>query len=279
MSLDEAPKHVELLVQLDDHVVLLEVLGRRLSRSCLVLSCLELPLPLPGCYDSFSNRDVLGVVEREASEVLDGLGLGGGEEEGLARFGEVGDDGVDRGGESHIETAIGFIEDCNIRRLAMHRRLKKGRTKDLELIALEAERLVHVLEKSSRRSDENVHPRKPVLLVLQALASNNETRRELMAVANLAQDLEDLNRLEHKSISSVILSIPAALERTSSLVGLITSAPSPSVGPHFFLSKISSTGTKNASVFPLPVRAAPSTSFPLSARGRARAWMSVSLEK
>ena len=68
-------------------------------------------------------------------------------------------------------------------------------------------------------------------------------------------------------------------KRTSSRVGEIIKAPSPSIGPHFCRYRVSSTGIRNARVFPLPVRAAPSTSFPLSDTGILWAWMSVMFTK
>lgn len=57
------------------------------------------------------------------------------------------------------------------------------------------------------------------------------------------------------------------------------SAPSPSSSVHFCRYRFSSTGIRNASVFPLPVFAAPRMSFPFSARGRAFDWMSVRVLK
>ena len=61
----------------------------------------------------------------------------------------------------------------------------------------------------------------------------------------------------------------------SSRVGDITRAPRPSDGPHLLRYKISRTGVRKASVLPDPVRAAPSTSLPLSEIGSDFAWMSV----
>lgn len=111
MSLDETPEDVELLVERDDEVVLLEVLRRSLvgGSGLVFLALLSLALAL---NDAFSDGDVLRVLEREASEILDRLGLSRREEEGLALLGEVGDDGVDRGRESHVEDTIGLVENC-----------------------------------------------------------------------------------------------------------------------------------------------------------------------
>ena len=65
----------------------------------------------------------------------------------------------------------------------------------------------------------------------------------------------------------------------SSRVGDIISAPSPSNSVHLCLYRFSSTGTKNASVLPLPVFAAPRISFPFSASGIDFDWMSVRVLK
>jgi len=63
--------------------------------------------------------------------------------------------------------------------------------------------------------------------------------------------------------------------RASSRVGETMRAPSPSSGPHRSRYSRSSTGTRNASVFPDPVFAAASTSFPARASGIPSLWISV----
>ena len=63
--------------------------------------------------------------------------------------------------------------------------------------------------------------------------------------------------------------------RTSSRVGDIISAPNPSCGPQLFRYKISRTGIRKHKVLPLPVRAAPRISLPLSETGRLFACTSV----
>lgn len=138
------------------------------------------------------------------------------------------------------------------------------------MVAFEPKRLIHVLQQTSRCRDKDVHPRQPVLLVLQVLPSNDQTRRELMLVADLAKNLEDLDRLRQKKRVNEGGMRRKGSIRTSSRVGEMTSAPSPSCGPHLFLRRTSRTGMRKASVFPLPVRAAPRTSFPFKARGRER---------
>ena len=97
-----------------------------------------------------------------------------------------------------------------------------------------------------------------------------------MVWTNGFQDLEDL-----KGLQLVKMSLPAKIckQHTSSLVGLITRAPKPSDGPHFRLYRISSKGTRKARVFPLPVLAAPSTSFICRDTGILDFWMSVIVVK
>ena len=63
--------------------------------------------------------------------------------------------------------------------------------------------------------------------------------------------------------------------RTSSRVGDIISAPNPSCGPQLLRCKISRTGIRKHKVLPLPVRAAPRMSLPLSETGRLFACTSV----
>ena len=93
VALDEAPEHVELPVERAEHVVLLERRGRRALRQGLV------------------DADAHGVGQAEAREVGDGLRLGGGEEEGLARFGEVGEEGGERPMEAHVQYSVGFVQN------------------------------------------------------------------------------------------------------------------------------------------------------------------------
>lgn len=105
MGLDEAPQHVQLLIQFDDHVVLLQILRRRCGTRFFLL-----PLSLCISDDSFSHRDVFRVLERETSEVLDRFRLRRREKKRLSRFGEICDNSVDRCGESHVEDTIRFVE-------------------------------------------------------------------------------------------------------------------------------------------------------------------------
>ena len=65
----------------------------------------------------------------------------------------------------------------------------------------------------------------------------------------------------------------------SSRVGEITRAPRPSAFDHRCLYSCSSTGMRNASVLPDPVRAAPSTSRPRRAIGTASFWIGVMSRK
>ena len=71
----------------------------------------------------------------------------------------------------------------------------EGRTKHLQIITLEADRLVHMLKESTRSRDENVHARKPLPFVFQALSTNHEACREAVVSANATQHFENLDRL------------------------------------------------------------------------------------
>lgn len=74
-------------------------------------------------------------------------------------------------------------------------------TEKLEMIAFEAECLIHVLQQASRRRDENVHSGQSLLLVLEVLAANDETSRELVVATDLAEHLEDLYSLRGRAHS------------------------------------------------------------------------------
>ena len=52
-----------------------------------------------------------GVFEEFHGELADFVGHGGGEEEGLAFFGEGAEDAANVGEEAHVEHAVGFVED------------------------------------------------------------------------------------------------------------------------------------------------------------------------
>lgn len=72
------------------------------------------------------------------------------------------DDGVERRGETHVENAICLVEDCGVASWLAPPEIAsddvKSLTEKLEMIAFEAERLIHVLQQASRRRDEDVHP-------------------------------------------------------------------------------------------------------------------------
>lgn len=69
------------------------------------------------------------------------------------------------------------------------------RTKELQMVAVEPERLVHVLQEPAGRRDEDVHARQPLLLMFEVLATNDEAGGEVVLVANLAEHFEDLDGL------------------------------------------------------------------------------------
>jgi hypothetical protein len=161
MRLDEAPQDIELVRQVDDHVVLFEVGGHLAERFLVAVLCLLLALAVDHRV-VLADGDVLRVFERETSQILDGLGLGGRKEEGLARFRQVTDDRVERRGETHVKDAICLVEDCGVVSLLAPPEIApvdvKPLTEKLEMIAFKAERLIHVLQQAARRRDEDVHP-------------------------------------------------------------------------------------------------------------------------
>ncbi|KAJ0161195.1 hypothetical protein CTA2_6617, partial [Colletotrichum tanaceti] len=178
VRLDEAEEGVELLVQGGDDVVLLQVLGRRL----------------------LVDRDVLGVPEAQAGQVRDLLALGGAEEQGLPRGGQVLDQGVDGGLEAHVHDAVRLVED-----------------EDLQVVDVEAGGLVEVLQHAAGRADEDVHLGQAVGLLLEALAADDEAGREVVVAADLAQDLEDLGgqlagRGDDEGAEAVVLGPSRAVE-------------------------------------------------------------------
>ena len=58
-----------------------------------------------------------------------------------------------------------------------------GHTKHLKIITVKSNRLIHVLKKTSRRRNQDVHPRQPLPLILQVLPANYEPRRKTMITA------------------------------------------------------------------------------------------------
>ena len=153
---DERKEHVELVVELGNDVALDE-LGRRGVAGLLV------------------DGDVLWLLEAEPREILDRLCLRGGKEKRLALAGEVVEDGVEGGGETEIEDAIGLVED-----------------EQLHVAQLKVGRLIHVLEKAAGRANENVHAGNAKGLALEILAADDEAGGELMVDAGLAENLKDL---------------------------------------------------------------------------------------
>lgn len=73
--------------------------------------------------------------------------------------------------------------------------MEKGRTEELKVVALEPDGLIHVLEETTRSSDEDVHPSKTIHLVLEVLSSDNETSGERVIRTDLSKDFEDLDGL------------------------------------------------------------------------------------
>lgn len=48
-------------------------------------------------------------------------------------------------------------------------------TEDLQVITIEAERLIHMLQQTTWRGNQNIHSRKPLPLILQILSTDHES--------------------------------------------------------------------------------------------------------
>lgn len=121
------------------------------------------------------HGDVFGVGETEPREVGDVTGLRGAKEKGLARAGESSDDGVERGTETHVENAVGFVEH-----------------EQLHVVEVEANGLVHVLQHAAGRAHEDVHAVEGSTLFAQTTTTNDKAGGEGVFPADAAEDLEDL---------------------------------------------------------------------------------------
>lgn len=81
------------------------------------------------------------------------------------------------------------------------------------MVTIEPERLIHVLQEPSGRRNEDIHARQPLLLVLQVLSADDEAGREVVLVAYLAEDFEDLDSLRDGTRSAGSLQ-PILMPRT-----------------------------------------------------------------
>ena len=68
-------------------------------------------------------------------------------------------------------------------------------TKNLQVIRLKTKRLVHVLQKSTRGRDENIHSRQALAFVFEILPTDHEPRRKTMIAAYGTQYVEYLDSL------------------------------------------------------------------------------------
>lgn len=156
MAAQEGEERVELLGQRHAHVELPQSSGG-------------------GGRGGFVHGDIFGVGETEPCEVGDVTGLRGAKEKGLARAGESSDDGVERGTETHVENAVGFVEH-----------------EQLHVVEVEANGLVHVLQHAAGRAHEDVHAVEGSTLFTQTTTTNDKAGGEGVFPADAAEDLEDL---------------------------------------------------------------------------------------
>mmetsp|Transcript_7223 Transcript_7223/g.23938 ORF Transcript_7223/g.23938 Transcript_7223/m.23938 type:complete len:204 (-) Transcript_7223:405-1016(-) len=152
----EPPKHVKLLLRLDQHVVVLQPRRRGRLRGGV-------------------HRDVLRLREGEGGEVGDAPGLRCREEQGLPLARQLLEDGRHRLLEAEVEQPVGLVED-----------------EHLDVREVEAGRLVDVVKQPAWRGDEDVHRRDPRRLLLLVLASDHEPSRQVVLLAERAQHVKDL---------------------------------------------------------------------------------------
>ena len=114
---NERVQHVKLLMRVAQHVGLHELNRSGLGRAVM-------------------HGHVLGLLQRQLGQLLDRLGLRRREEQGLPRLGQVLHNRRNRGLESEVENAVGLVEH-----------------EHLQVVAIEARRLVHVLQQAPRRAD------------------------------------------------------------------------------------------------------------------------------
>ena len=154
MRPEEAPEYVDLVLEVSDDVALSEQV--RSGHSTVLV-----------------HRHQHRVGQRQSGQVLDVPGLGGGEEEGLSVRGDAADDAVDGGGEAHVQTPV---------RLVQHQ--------ELEVVHVEEWVLIQVLQESAGSADENVHASHPGPLLLQILATNDQTCAEAVLSPNQSEPTE-----------------------------------------------------------------------------------------
>jgi len=157
ICLEKSPERIEFLRQWRYDVVLLQIRRRR-----------------RGCF--FVYRHIFWVLQAETSEIRHALALGRAEKHCLPVFRQMLHERINRRLEAHIHDPIGLVQ-----------------YEHLEVINVEARRLVQVLEHTTRRAHQDVHAPQPLGLLLQTLTSDHQAGRESVLAPNLAQHLKDLH--------------------------------------------------------------------------------------
>jgi hypothetical protein len=73
-------------------------------------------------------------------------------------------------------------------------------TEDLQVVTIEAECLIHVLQQSTRCSNQDIHSRKSFPLILEILSTDHEPCRKGVERSNGTQYFENLYSLGHMII-------------------------------------------------------------------------------
>ena len=160
MTFDERPQHVDLVFELANDVALRQ----------LVWGCMGRVLV---------DRDVDWIGKTQPGQVLDRSRLSGRKQKrlspGCLLSWQIFHDGVHGRSKTHVEAAISLIQDEN---------LQAGRIK----LGI----LVHMLEQSSRSTNDDVTTGHPFSFVVKILATNHQSGTEVVVFPYFPQRLENL---------------------------------------------------------------------------------------
>jgi hypothetical protein len=110
------------------------------------------------------------------SEVFDSTANSGRKEKSLHFFGQTLHNRINVASETHVQNAIYFVHN-----------------EHLKIVPVELSCLIHVLEETTRRGNDDVHSLNVVLLGLQIFSSNNQSGTHFMEVRKRSQDFKSLD--------------------------------------------------------------------------------------
>lgn len=71
-------------------------------------------------------------------------------------------------------------------------------TEYLQVVAFESNSLIHMLQKTTGRRDENVHARQTFSFIAEILSTDDQTSGEGVVTSNRTENFEDLNGLNER---------------------------------------------------------------------------------